>query len=219
MTNITARPLWKSDIFWWIVLAALLSFGLAGCQNNPVGTDAVPESEQNEPAATDSTNPTDDQVNPAAGDGTGTTTPTATAASPEALQLMAADVTSELEDFKRGEVDELDAPVIEQIEDSGLLTADVAKAWTEGFSYEVGDPVDDGDGTASVPVTLTVKQIGPLVAEGTTPDQLATALNGADLMNLDVSVDFYAEPDGDWEMSPSGEQTLADALVGDLAWS
>ena len=214
MEGIEARPRFKWDIFWWMVIAAFLALGMAGCGTVPAPTD--------EPPSTQEKDPVDDQV---AGDtgstagsvDAGTVTPIQTAATPQALQIMKSDVTEDLEEFKRGEVDELDTPIIESLEDQGYLTPDVARAWTEGFSYTVGDPTDNGDGTATVPVTVTVRQIGPTIVTGSTPADVAAKVGSLPLTTADTGVDFYAEPDGDWEMSPAGEQALTELLVGPMA--
>ncbi len=125
---------------------------------------------------------------------------------------------AELMLFQRGDVDEIDTPTIDQMDDQDLLTPAVAQAWVDGFSYTLGDATETSQTTATVDVTITCKKIGEAYNQGSlTPGQLAEATMQLKPQTTQVSVEMMLDDDYEWEPTASGLEALNSALVGTLA--
>ncbi len=125
---------------------------------------------------------------------------------------------AELMLFARGDVDEIDTPTIDQMDDQDLLTPAVAQAWIDGFSYTLGDATETSQTTATVDVSITCKKIGEAYNQGSlTPGQLAEATMQLKPQTTQVSVEMMLDDDYEWEPTASGLEALNSALVGTLA--
>ena len=128
------------------------------------------------------------------------------------------DLDAELMLFARGDVDEIDTPTIDQLDDQDLLTPAVAQAWIDGFSYTLGDATETSQTTATVDVSITCKKIGEAYNQGSlTPGQLAEATMQLKPQTTQVSVEMMLDDDYEWEPTASGLEALNSALVGTLA--
>ncbi len=146
------------------------------------------------------------------------TTPTNSSnaqADPEAAKQA---LDFELTQFANGDVDEIDTPTIDQLDDQDLLTPAVVSAWLSGFNFSLGEATSTSTYTATVDATITCRKIGAAYNSGSlTANQLAEALSTLQPETTTVSVEMMLDDDGEWEPSMTGYTALNDALVGPLA--
>lgn len=144
-----------------------------------------------------------------------------------------------LDDFKNGSSDDFAAADMAQFEQMGLDPDQFMSSWTEGFGYEVtGATKGEQPETVMVDVKITSKQITTAISHAL-PDimnyAMSAALSGASQSDMQskmvqmildqlakdepvessVTVEMSSET-GQWIPSSTGEQTLANAIVGNV---
>ena len=123
-------------------------------------------------------------------------------------------------------------------ETMGIDSAELVKSWIDGFGYSIGTITVDGD-TATVEMTITSKQLGPVMmdwqanfeenatSQGFTSMDEIYAYAGETIMDelnnaspVETTVEVEVNKDGnDWVFDQgAGNQTaLMDAMIGDYS--
>ena len=132
--------------------------------------------------------------------------------------------------------DEATAGAGSTFETMGIDSAELVKSWIDGFGYSIGTITVDGD-TATVEMTITSKQLGPVMmdwqanfeenatSQGFTSMDEIYAYAGETIMDelnnaspVETTVEVAVNKDGnDWVFDQgAGNQTaLMDAMIGD----
>ncbi len=134
--------------------------------------------------------------------------------------------------------DEATAGAGSTFETMGIDSAELVKSWIDGFGYSIGTITVDGD-TATVEMTITSKQLGPVMmdwqanfeenatSQGFTSMDEIYAYAGETIMDelnnaspVETTVEVAVNKDGnDWVFDQgAGNQTaLMDAMIGDYS--
>ncbi len=134
--------------------------------------------------------------------------------------------------------DEATAGAGSTFETMGIDSAELVKSWIDGFGYSIGTITVDGD-TATVEMTITSKQLGPVMmdwqanfeenatSQGFTSMDEIYAYAGETIMDelnnaspVETTVEVEVNKDGnDWVFDQgAGNQTaLMDAMIGDYS--
>ena len=120
----------------------------------------------------------------------------------------------------------------------GIDSNELVTSWIDGFAYEIGTISVDGD-TATADVTITCKQLGPVMMDWqanfetnaaaqnfTSMDEIYTyagqtimeELNGASPIETTITLELE-KSGSDWTLpdSSANQQALLDAMVGDYS--
>lgn len=147
-------------------------------------------------------------------------------------------ITNPTDEMIQQLADEASSGAAGSLETMGIDSTEMVKSWIDGFSYEIGEVSVDGD-TATVDMTITCKQFGPVVTAWT--DDLQTAassgnftsidevysyagqslmdgLNNASPVTTEVTLDVEKGDGGDWSLpqNSNNQTAIMDAMIGAL---
>jgi len=99
-------------------------------------------------------------------------------------QVIKDGISSELDQFKDVNSDQWQqnmSSLDSTLSGYGISSTDLVSSWVEGFDYQIGDVTIDGD-TATVQVTITCKQLYPVMSAAT-----QTLMNDPDVSTMSVT--------------------------------